>query len=70
MTELAKMDAEKGWTQQFHLGALRNINSRAMQTLGPDTGYDTIGDFEMARGLAKFLDGLEKAGWPRPFCML
>ena len=61
MTELAKMDAEKGWTQQFHLGALRNINSRAMQTLGPDTGYDTIGDFEMARALAKFLDGLEKA---------
>ena len=60
MTELAKMDAEKGWTQQFHLGALRNINSRAMQTLGPDTGYDTIGDFEMARGLAKFLDALEK----------
>jgi glucuronate isomerase len=62
MTELAKMDAEKGWAQQFHLGALRNINSRAMQTLGPDTGYDTIGDFEMARGLAKFLDELEKAG--------
>jgi glucuronate isomerase len=62
MTELARMDAEKGWTQQFHLGALRNVNSKAMLTLGPDTGYDTIGDFEMARTLAKFLDGLEKAG--------
>jgi len=54
------MDAEKGWTQQFHLGALRNVNTRAMQLLGPDTGYDSIGDFEMARGLAKFLDTLDK----------
>ncbi len=60
MIELARMDAEKGWTQQFHLGALRNVNTRAMQLLGPDTGYDSIGDFEMARGLAKFLDTLDK----------
>jgi glucuronate isomerase len=62
MLELARMDAEKGWTQQFHFGALRNINSKAMATLGPDTGYDTIGDFEMARALARFLDGLEREG--------
>jgi glucuronate isomerase len=62
MHELARMDAEKGWTQQFHFGALRNINSKAMATLGPDTGYDTIGDFEMARALARFLDGLEREG--------
>jgi glucuronate isomerase len=62
MLELARMDAEKGWTQQFHFGALRNINSKAMATLGPDTGYDTIGDFEMARTLARFLDGLEREG--------
>ncbi|HEX5682258.1 MAG TPA: glucuronate isomerase [Desulfobacterales bacterium] len=60
--ELARMDAEKGWTQQFHFGALRNINSKALATLGPDTGYDTIGDFEMARGLARFLDRLEREG--------
>ena len=60
MLELAKMDAEKGWTQQFHFGALRNINSRAMAALGPDTGYDTIGDFEMARALARFLDALDR----------
>jgi glucuronate isomerase len=60
MLELARMDAEKGWTQQFHFGALRNINRKAMATLGPDTGYDTIGDFEMARVLARFLDGLER----------
>ena len=60
LMELAKMDAEKGWTQQFHFGALRNVNSRAMRALGPDTGYDSIGDFEMARSLAKFLDALDK----------
>jgi glucuronate isomerase len=58
--ELARMDAESGWTQQFHLGALRNINSRTMKALGPDTGYDTIGDFEMARSLASFLDSLDR----------
>ena len=60
LIELAKMDAEKGWTQQFHFGALRNVNTRAMQTLGPDTGYDSIGDFEMAGRLARFLDALDK----------
>ncbi|MEW6668963.1 MAG: glucuronate isomerase [Thermodesulfobacteriota bacterium] len=62
LLELARMDAEKGWTQQFHLGALRNVNSRAMQALGPDTGYDAIGDFDLARPLARFLDALEKEG--------
>jgi len=62
MLELARMDAEKGWTQQFHFGALRNINSKAMAALGPDTGYDTIGDFEMARALGRFLDCLEREG--------
>jgi len=58
----ARMDAEKGWTQQFHLGALRNLNTNAMQVLGPDTGYDSIGDFEIARPLAKFLDTLDRDG--------
>jgi glucuronate isomerase len=62
LIELATMDAEKGWTQQFHLGALRNTNSRAMQQLGPDTGYDSIGDFDIARPLARFLDKLEQQG--------
>ncbi len=59
---LAVMDAEKSWTQQFHLGALRNVNTLALQQLGPDTGYDTIGDFEMAGPLAHFLDRLENQG--------
>ena len=58
LEELAKMDAEKGWTQQFHFGALRNTNTRAFQALGPDTGYDTIGDLPIARPLARFLDRL------------
>jgi glucuronate isomerase len=53
------MDHEKGWTQQFHFGALRNNNSRMFRTLGPDTGFDSIGDFEIARPLAKFLNRLD-----------
>lgn len=53
-------DAEKGWVQQYHLGALRNNNSRMMGQLGPDTGWDSIGDFSQARALASFLDRLDK----------
>jgi glucuronate isomerase len=58
--ELAVMDWQTGWVQQFHLGALRNNNSRMMRTLGPDTGFDSIGEFEMARPLARLLDRLDK----------
>jgi glucuronate isomerase len=57
--EFAVMDWEKGWTQQFHLGALRNVNSRMMRTLGPDSGFDAIGEFEIVRPLARFLDRLD-----------
>lgn len=57
--QLAVLDWSKGWVQQFHLGALRNNNTRMMRTLGPDTGFDSIGDFEMARPLARFLDKLD-----------
>lgn len=57
---LAEMDHEKGWTQQFHLGALRNNNSRMTKMLGPDSGFDSIGDFEMARPISKFLNKLDK----------
>ncbi len=59
MHEFGVMDYEKGWVQQLHLGALRNNNSRMMRILGPDTGFDSIGDFEIARPLAKFLDKLD-----------
>lgn len=56
----ALWDNEKGWTQQYHLGALRNNNSRMLKELGPDTGWDSIGDFQQARSLSKFLDSLDK----------
>lgn len=57
--DLALMDHEKGWTQQFHLGALRNNNTRMLRKLGPDTGYDSIGDFSQAIPLSRFLDRLD-----------
>jgi glucuronate isomerase len=57
---MALLDHARGWVQQFHLGALRNLNTRMRLTLGPDTGYDAIGDFEQARPLARFLDRLDE----------
>jgi glucuronate isomerase len=57
---LALMDHARGWVQQFHLGALRNNNTRIGARLGADAGCDSIGDFEMARPLARFLDGLDR----------
>jgi len=60
LVHFAEWDWEKGWVQQFHLGALRNNNSRMMQKLGPDTGWDSIGDFSQGRALARFLDRLDK----------
>ncbi len=54
----ALMDWERGWTQQFHYGALRNNNGKMFRLLGPDTGFDSIGEFNTARSLAKFLDRL------------
>ena len=57
---LAEMDWEKGWTQQYHLGALRNNNSRMLRELGPDTGWDSIGDFPQGRALSSFLDRLDR----------
>ncbi|MDR6568931.1 glucuronate isomerase [Chitinophaga ginsengisegetis] len=59
LLELALMDWKAGWVQQYHLGALRNNNSRMLRQLGPDTGWDSIGDFSQARALAKFLDKLD-----------
>jgi glucuronate isomerase len=56
--EFGIMDHAKGWTQQFHLGALRNNNSLMFNRIGPDTGFDSIGDFEIARPLSRLLDRL------------
>ena len=57
---LALMDHASGWTQQFHLGALRNNSTRMVELLGPDTGFDSIGDFSHARSLARFFDRLDR----------
>jgi glucuronate isomerase len=57
--ELALLDHERGWVQQFHLGAMRNNNARLFRALGPDTGFDSIGDFNLASSVARFLDRLD-----------
>jgi len=59
LLELAKMNFAKGWVQQYHLGALRNNNSRMMLQLGADTGWDSIGNSISAKTLSKFLDTLD-----------
>ena len=58
--EFALWDHEKGWVQQYHLGALRGNNTRKLKELGPDTGWDSIGDFSQARSLSKFLNKLDQ----------
>ena len=60
--DLAVMDHARGWVQQFHLGASRNNSSRAVRTLGPDTGYDSIGDLPQGATLVRFLDRLDGNG--------
>ena len=59
---LGEMDWEKGWTQQFHYGAIRNNNTKMFKLLGPDTGFDSIGEFTTAKAMAKFLDRLNMEG--------
>ncbi|GAA4964189.1 glucuronate isomerase [Algibacter aquimarinus] len=56
---LGKTYHEFGWVQQFHLGALRNNNQRMHKILGPDTGWDSIGDYPQAQSLSKFLNALD-----------
>jgi len=60
LVEFAKWDHEKGWVQQYHLGALRNNNARMLKQLGADTGWDSIGDFSQAKALSKFLNKLDE----------
>lgn len=59
LVTFAEWDHEKGWVQQYHLGALRNNNTRMLNQLGPDTGWDSIGDFKYGQSLAKFLNRLD-----------
>jgi glucuronate isomerase len=51
-------DAERGWTKQLHIGALRNNNSRRLRELGADTGFDSIGDWPQAGALGRYMDRL------------
>lgn len=62
MIEFAVMDYETGWTQQFHYGAIRDNNSKMFKLLGPDTGFDSIGEFNTAKKMSKFLDTLNSRG--------
>ncbi|HEY6081150.1 MAG TPA: glucuronate isomerase [Polyangiaceae bacterium] len=58
--ELALLDHQRGWVQQFHLGAMRNNSTRMLRSLGPDSGFDSIGDFPLATNVARFLDRLDE----------
>lgn len=58
LVEFAIMDHDAGWTQQFHYGAIRNNNTRMFMQLGPDTGFDSIGDLNVAKKMSRFLDML------------
>jgi glucuronate isomerase len=62
MIVFAEMDYATGWAQQFHYGAIRNNNSKMFKLLGPDTGFDSIGEFNTAKACAKFLDKLNAEG--------
>lgn len=59
MIEFGRWDAKRGWTKQLHLGAQRNNNTRLLGKLGPDTGFDCIGDFPQTRALSRYLDTLD-----------
>jgi glucuronate isomerase len=60
MLFVGRLNAEKGWAMQLHLGAIRNNNTRLLQALGPDTGFDSIGDFPQVQALAAFLNRLDQ----------
>ncbi len=58
LTVMAEMDADADWTQQFHYGAIRDNNTKMYNALGPDTGFDSIGEFNTAKAMSKFLNKL------------
>ena len=57
--EFAVMDHKKGWAQQFHFGVIRNNNTRYFNAVGVDTGFDSIGDFTLAKAMSKYMDRLD-----------
>ncbi|MFT5144533.1 MAG: glucuronate isomerase [Rhodothermales bacterium] len=60
--ETARLNVDRGWVSQYHLGPLRNVNSGLFELLGPDSGGDTVGDPLSARDMAGYLDSLDRAG--------
>lgn len=62
LLEVGRMNAKRGWAMQLHLAAIRNLNSGMFKKLGPDTGYDAVGDEKIAINLGKFMDALQKDG--------
>jgi glucuronate isomerase len=59
MQELCKLNQKRGWVQQFHLGAMRNNNTRLFNKLGPDTGFDSIANPQDSYKISRFLDSLD-----------
>jgi glucuronate isomerase len=62
MLFFGRLDFTRGWVKQLHFGVIRNNNSRKMAQLGPDTGFDAIGDFSQAQALAGYLNALDQEG--------
>ena len=62
MVYFGHLDFKRRWTQQLHLGPLRSVNTRKLRELGPDTGFDSMGDFPQAAALCAYLDLLESEG--------
>ena len=62
LLEVGRMNARRGWAMQLHLASIRNLNTAMFRKLGPDTGYDAVGDPQVALKLAAFLDALQRDG--------
>ncbi|HRN15963.1 MAG TPA: glucuronate isomerase [Xylanibacter oryzae] len=62
LTKFAEMDYDSDWTQQYHYGAIRDNNTKMFEQLGPDTGFDSIGEFNTAKAMSRFLNHLNTEG--------
>lgn len=62
LAEFGRMNFDRGWVQQFHMGVIRNNNSRMFAAIGPDTGFDSIGDADVALPLSRYLNRLDAQG--------
>jgi glucuronate isomerase len=61
MILFGRLDARRGWVKQLHIGAMRNNNTRLFRAVGPDTGFDSIGDWPQAQALSRYLDSLDSS---------